>query len=483
VTVSLDQAPDLAVVIPAWNERENLELLLPALRETLQDLGLRFEIVVADAGSKDGTREAAERRGARVVQQQERGYGGALLAGFAATRAAYIVTMDADLSHRPMFLADLWQRRDDAEVLIASRYVPGGAAQMGWFRRLLSRILNRTYARALSLPLRDLSSGFRMYRRRVLDGIRLRARDFDVLEEILIRVYNEGWRICEIPFRYMPRGSGGSHARLIKFGWAYLRTLVRMWRLRNSVSGVDYEYRAFDSPFWVQRYWQRSRHRVVLGLLDQCESVLDVGCGSARIILDLPKAVGLDILPRKLRWVHARGTRAVCGSGEQLPFTDHSFDAVICSGVIQHLTEDTKIFGEIDRVLRPAGTLILGTPDYSRWLWRLLRWGYSRILPLAYAEQHVTHYTHAGLHARLESLGYATEACRYVGHCEMILKARKPESALLAEPTHVAPVSSSHVRTGHGACHAPVVGVAAVSEPVRERGKPAVLGSTSIRQR
>jgi glycosyltransferase involved in cell wall biosynthesis len=87
------QAPELAVVIPAWNERENLELLLPALRETLQDLGVTFEIIVADAGSKDGTREAAEHRGARVVQQQERGYGGALLAGFAATRAAYVVTM------------------------------------------------------------------------------------------------------------------------------------------------------------------------------------------------------------------------------------------------------------------------------------------------------------------------------------------------------------------------------------------------------
>jgi len=65
------------------------------------------EIVVADGGSRDGTREAAERRGARVVLQRERGYGGALLAGFAATAAPYIVTMDADLSHRPVFLVDI----------------------------------------------------------------------------------------------------------------------------------------------------------------------------------------------------------------------------------------------------------------------------------------------------------------------------------------------------------------------------------------
>ena len=233
------QSPDLAVIIPAWNEGENLELLLPTLRETLGDLGARFDIVVTDNGSSDGTYEAARRNGARVVQQVERGYGGALLAGFAATNAPYVITMDADLSHQPTFIREMWSRREEAEVLIASRYVAGGVADMGWPRQLLSYILNRTYARVLSLPLRDLSSGFRMYRRDVLESMRLEARDFDVLEEILVRAYNQGWRIIEVPFHYRPRGAGTSHARLIKFGWAYLKTLLRMWRLRNSAQGAD----------------------------------------------------------------------------------------------------------------------------------------------------------------------------------------------------------------------------------------------------
>ncbi|MGH7378502.1 MAG: glycosyltransferase, partial [Candidatus Methylomirabilales bacterium] len=230
--------PELAVVIPAWNERENLELLLPALKEVLAGLDLRAEILVVDGGSRDGTREAAERRGARVLLQPERGYGGALRAGFAATTAPYIATMDADLSHRPVFLEEFWKRRNEAEVLIASRYVPGGQADMGRFRRLLSHILNRTYRRVLSLPLRDLSSGFRLYRRHVVERLPLQARDFDVLEEILIRIHADGWRIQEVPFHYMARGSGRSHARLIKFGWALLKTLVRMWRLRNSVAAA-----------------------------------------------------------------------------------------------------------------------------------------------------------------------------------------------------------------------------------------------------
>jgi glycosyltransferase involved in cell wall biosynthesis len=422
---TVDPVPELAVVIPAWNERHNLEMLLPALRETLQEIGISFEIIVADAGSRDGTPEAAERRGARIVQQQERGYGGALLAGFAATRAPYIITMDADLSHRPLFLLELWARRLDAELLIASRYVPGGRAEVSWFRKLLSHILNRTYARALSLPLHDLSSGFRMYRREALEGIELRARDFDALEEILVRVYNQGWRVREVPFRFMPRGWGGSHARLIKFGWAYLKTLRRMWQLRNSVDAADYDFRAFDSPIWLQRYWQRTRHRIILDFLEQRDSVLDIGCGSSRIILDLPKAIGLDILQRKLRWIRAHHERVVRGDCRQLPFPDESFDAVICSEVIEHVPDGPELLGEINRVLRPRGTLVLGTPDYSSRLWWVLEWIYGKVLPGAYADEHITHFTQGELTARLRAARYEVLDCRYVGYAEMIFKARK----------------------------------------------------------
>ncbi len=418
--------PHLAVIIPAWNERENLEVLLPALREVIADLGVTAEIVVVDGGSHDGTPEAAARRGARVVRQQERGYGGALLAGFAATAAPHIVTMDADLSHRPVFLEEFWRRRHEAEVLIASRYVPGGRADMGWSRRLLSHILNRTYSRVLSLPLRDLSSGFRMYRREVLAGLTVQARDFDVLEEILIRVHCQGWKIQEVPFHYMARGSGRSHARLIQFGWAFLKTLVRMWQLRNSVVAADYDYRAFDSPVWLQRYWQRTRHRVILDYLEGRDGILDVGCGSSRIILDLPGAVGMDILQNKLRWLRPRHRLLVRGSCERLPFHDGSFDTMITSEVIEHVPEWPEMWTEMWRVLRPGGTLIVGTPDYSRRLWWVLEWVYGKVLPGAYAREHITHFTRKGLTTRLRGAGYEILDCRYVGFCEMIFKARKP---------------------------------------------------------
>jgi len=169
-----------------------------------------------------------------IVNQQERGYGGALLAGFAAAQAPYIITMDADLSHPPEFLKDFWKLRDEADLLIASRYVAGGQADMGAGRRILSHILNRTYALVLGLKLRDISSGFRMYDRNVLTNLDLKARDFDALEEILVKVYINGGRVREVPFHYQARNAGKSHAKLVKFGWAFTKTLARMGRLRYS---------------------------------------------------------------------------------------------------------------------------------------------------------------------------------------------------------------------------------------------------------
>jgi dolichol-phosphate mannosyltransferase len=227
-----EASPDITVVIPALNERENLELLLPLIQEAIAQLQLSAEIFVVDGGSHDGSQLFAQKLGASVVEQTERGYGGALIAGFAAANAPYVVTMDADLSHPPEFLKDFWEQRQEADLLVASRYVAGGRADMGVGRRVLSTILNRTYALLLGIKLRDLSSGFRMYQRQVVTKLDLQARDFDVLEEILVKIYVNGGRIREVPFHYQVRNSGESHAKLMKFGWAYLKTLLRMCRLR-----------------------------------------------------------------------------------------------------------------------------------------------------------------------------------------------------------------------------------------------------------
>ena len=77
-------------------------------------------------------------------------------------------------------------------------------------------------------------------------------------------------------------------------------------------------------------------------------------------------------------------------------------------------------------MLEPGGVLVLGTPDYGRPLWHVLEWIYGKILPDAYAHEHITHFTRQSLLARLRGMGYEVLDCRYVGFCEMIVKARKP---------------------------------------------------------
>jgi dolichol-phosphate mannosyltransferase len=226
--------PDLSVVIPALNEAENLKSLLPLIQQVVSELGVAAEIIVVDGGSADETEGLVKGLNALLVHQTERGYGGALLAGFAAARAPFVATMDADLSHPPIFLKDFWRERMNSDVLIASRYISGGQADMSISRRILSTILNRTYAVLLGLKLRDLSSGFRLYDHKSIDRLDLRARDFDVLEEILVKIHINGGRIREVPFHYRVRHSGESHAKLVRFGWAYSKTLLRMCRLRYS---------------------------------------------------------------------------------------------------------------------------------------------------------------------------------------------------------------------------------------------------------
>jgi dolichol-phosphate mannosyltransferase len=417
--------PELAIVIPALNESHNLSFLLPAIREVIGD-SIAYELVVVDSGSQDLTPEVAQRYGARVVRSDLPRYGSAILTGIRETAAPWIMTMDANLSHRPEFLLALWESRRQADFVIGSRYAAGGEARMPLVRSLFSRALNRTFRNLLSVPVRDLSSGMRMYRRDVLEGMPIVARDFDLLPELLVRAYAEGWQVAEVPFQYEHRSRHSSWRRLTRLAWCYLRTLHRMWRLRNSVQAADYDYRAFYSRIWLQRYWQRARHRIVLGFLEQQESVLDIGCGSSRIILDLPKAVGLDILQRKLRWLRPRHDYLVRASCDRLPFADESFEAVICSEVIEHVPDTPEVLQEMGRVLKPGGVLILGTPDYGRWLWWVLEWIYGLVLPGAYAQEHITHFTYRSLHERLVAAGYEVLDHAYVGYCELIFKARKP---------------------------------------------------------
>jgi dolichol-phosphate mannosyltransferase len=420
---------DLSVVIPVLNERDNIVALLPRLQAILDGIGCTYEILVVDGGSRDGTADAAARDGVLVLQQRGPGYGGALREGFAAATGEYILTLDADLSHDPDFINKLWHQRDNADVVIASRYVKGGVAYMPLHRKLLSGILNRFFAVGLGLPARDLSSGFRLYRARALQGLDLEGINFDVLEEILVKAFADGWTIREVPFTYYPRDRGSSHARIVAFGIDLLKAFFRLWKLRASIESADYDERAFYSIIPLQRYWQRRRHRIIKGMARGAGRTLDVGCGSSIILQSLNYAVGIDVLANKLRYMRQYGVPLTLGSVMALPVRNESFDCVVCSQVIEHIPDDPAIMRELLRVLRPGGLLVLGTPDYSTIGWQTIEPLYGFFAPGGYKDEHITHYTLASLTELARQHGLTIVETGYVFRSELILAMRKDGTA------------------------------------------------------
>lgn len=425
-SVALRAAPTLSVVVVLWGRDHNLTRLVPSLHTTLRRLGLRAKVIVALGPGNEAIGEEASRLGASVVATDRTEYGEILREGLREATGDLVITMDADFSHRPSLLRALWAHRNEGEMLIASRYVPGAHAEMPLLRRSLSRILNFFYRKILSLPFRDLSSGLRMYRRRVLEDIGLpRARGLDVLPEMVAKAFSRGWKIAEVPFWY--RGAKPwTRTRMVRLGLGYLRTLEALFALRNSIRAADYDHRAFDSWIPLQRYWQRRRFRIILDLIGEADRVLDVGCGTSRIIQATPQIVGMDVALPKLRWVRAPGRSLVQGTMNRLPFANGVFDGVICSEVIEHIPRGEVRLDELARVIRPGGMLVLGTPDYARRRWRALEWLYRRVFPGGYCSEHINQYTNEELASQLTALGLEVLCCRYVGGSEMIFQAQVP---------------------------------------------------------
>ena len=418
--------PTLAIVVPCLDEAANLDTLLPQLHEVLRGIAVTSAVFVIDGGSSDDSAAVAERHGATVIQQRGTGYGGAIKTAFEDIDAEWLLTLDADCSHRPAIVRYLFAMRESADIVIASRYIREGHAEMPFTRQLLSRILNRTFRTILDLDIHDLSSGYRLYRRAAISKLDLRYTTYAFLQETLVKAYCEGYQVREIPFHYHPRRHGRSHAQLVRFARDYLATLRGMWRLRNSIESADYDNRAFNSRIWLQKYWQRSRYRHIVRFIGDASRVLDAGCGSTQILNGAPEAVGMDILRRKLRFMRRPGRQLVAGSTNALPFADEAFQVVISSQVIEHIPEQDAVFEELVRCIEPGGRLILGTPDYGGWQWPLIEKAYAFFKPTGYAEEHITHYTFDSLTTRLEEMGLIIEDHAYIMKGELIIAARKP---------------------------------------------------------
>jgi dolichol-phosphate mannosyltransferase len=207
------------VCLPTYNERENIEPMLHALGAVLRPSD---RVLVIDDGSPDGTGELAERLAGELPyvdvlhRERKEGLGRAYIAGFRAAldaAAELVLEMDCDFSHDPADVPRLIAAADDADLVIGSRYVPGGSVRnWGALRQLISRG-GSLYARMLLMPVRDPTAGFKCIRREVLERLDLEAissRGYMFQIETTYRARRAGFRVREIPITFTDRRVGQS---------------------------------------------------------------------------------------------------------------------------------------------------------------------------------------------------------------------------------------------------------------------------------
>ncbi|MBS7634653.1 polyprenol monophosphomannose synthase [Candidatus Bathyarchaeota archaeon] len=237
---------ELAIILPTYNESENIESLILAI----ENLNIDLNILVIDDSSPDGTSEIVRRLQKRfsnvmlIVRQCKMGLGTAIRDGFKFlmslhVKPKYIVTMDADFSHDPKDVPRLLEHaKEGYDVVVGSRYMKGGKiAGWGFSRRVTSKMANKMAKAAIRLPISDFTSGFRCYS---IDYVQkalpnLRSKTFEIQIETLKRAKLLNMKVAEIPILFINRKKGKSKlsAREIRdFSIFIMKSLLSLKRKR-----------------------------------------------------------------------------------------------------------------------------------------------------------------------------------------------------------------------------------------------------------
>lgn len=237
----------LVVCLPTYNERENLGPMVRALGNVLPGLRMQAKVLVIDDGSPDGTGQLADELAAELPyvtvlhRERKEGLGPAYLAGFRRALelgADLVAEMDCDFSHDPADLPRLVAAAGEADVVLGSRYAPGGGTRnWGLVRRLVSRG-GCLYARVvLGVGIRDLTGGFKCMRRRALEAVdldRIGSKGYAFQIELTYRMARAGCSVVELPITFVDRRAGQSKMSRTIFAEAVLAVIaLRIAALRG----------------------------------------------------------------------------------------------------------------------------------------------------------------------------------------------------------------------------------------------------------
>jgi dolichol-phosphate mannosyltransferase len=227
----------VSVVIPTYNERENIKKLLCRISAVLKGK-FPYEIIVVDDNSPDGTaetvRKVASRMHARLISRKAKlGIGSAYKEGVKNSRGGIIITMDADFSHDPKMIPRMIEEiRKGNDVVLGSRYVECGEIEKwSFYRRIMSKTASKVAKLVLGLKTNDLTTGYRAYKRNALDKLRFAeftSNGYSILMEIVFKAERAHLNIKEVPITFHDRRGGSSKLGL----WEQLKYLLTVLRLR-----------------------------------------------------------------------------------------------------------------------------------------------------------------------------------------------------------------------------------------------------------
>lgn len=203
----------LSIIVPTYNERENIAPLYHGIVEVLEE----FELIFVDDNSPDGTAEvikeiqAKDKRVKLLERKAKLGLGSAILEGLKLATGEYIAMMDADLSHPPQELPKMLKALREVDIVVGSRYIEGGKIE-GWplLRHIISRVAILIPRLLLKVKVKDPTSGFALFRREIIEKIKneLSPRGYKLLLEILIKSPKASLK--EVPITFKDRAYGSS---------------------------------------------------------------------------------------------------------------------------------------------------------------------------------------------------------------------------------------------------------------------------------